>query len=189
MSEKDIIRYCAPTMAGIKAGSLFACYYETPKELFDEIKDLNLRFSRGGLRVMPLKANNKRALVYFYRPGLLKECLSEKQAEEMLKMRGYPCGSLLGCLVRLVHRLTDMKEFPHEIGLFLGYPPEDVEGFIREKAANSKCVGCWKVYGDKNKAESIFKCYNICKDRYFDLWEQGSSLEELAESVVADFPA
>lgn len=189
MSEKDIIRYCAPTMAGLKAGSLFACYYENQSDFFDEIKDLNLRFSRGGIRVVPLKLDNKRALVYFYRPGLLEECLSAKQAKEMLATRGYPCGSLLGCLVRLIRRLMDKNEFPHEIGLFLGYPPEDVEGFIREKAANCKCLGCWKVYGDKNKAESLFKCYNVCKDKYFDLWEKGSSLEELAESVRADFSA
>ena len=32
----------------------------------------------------------------------------------------------------LIQRKID--EFPHDIGLFLGYPPEDVLGFITNKA-------------------------------------------------------
>ena len=32
-------------------------------------------------------------------------------------------------------------EFPHEVGLFLGYPPEDVKGFIDHRANNFKCAG------------------------------------------------
>lgn len=61
-----------------------------------------------------------------------------------------------------VHLQTDSKlqsdpDFPHEIGLFLGYPAEDVKGFIENKAACSKCSGCWKVYGDEQAARILFK--------------------------------
>ena len=31
-------------------------------------------------------------------------------------------------------------EFPHEVGLFLSYPPEDVKGFIDHRANNFKCT-------------------------------------------------
>ena len=48
------------------------------------------------------------------------------------------------CLARLIERLKDADEFPHEIGLFLGYPPEDVEGFIQEPNGQ-KYTGIWKV--------------------------------------------
>ena len=43
-------------------------------------------------------------------------------------------------------------EFPHEVGLFLSYPPEDVKGFIDHRANDFKCAGLWKVYGDEEKA-------------------------------------
>ncbi len=44
------------------------------------------------------------------------------------------------------------RQFPHEIGLFLGYPPEDVCGYIRNKGKCQKCTGHWQVYGDENFA-------------------------------------
>lgn len=50
-------------------------------------------------------------------------------------------------------------EFPHEVGLFLSYPPEDVKGFIDHRTNNFKCAGLWKVYGDEEKARSLFAKY------------------------------
>ena len=38
---------------------------------------------------------------------------------------------------RLIKRLNEDAEFPHEIGLFPGYPPEDVRGFIENRAERS----------------------------------------------------
>ena len=51
------------------------------------------------------------------------------------------------------------ESFPHEIGLFLGYPAEDVQGFIRNCAAKPKLVGAWKVYGDAEVAKKKFASY------------------------------
>ena len=48
-------------------------------------------------------------------------------------------------MVELVRRLNGEEAFPHEIGLFLGYPPEDVDAFIKNGAAGEKCIGMWKV--------------------------------------------
>ena len=53
-----------------------------------------------------------------------------------------------------MQRLGQAAEFPHEIGLFLGYPPEDVQGFLENRLC--KCVGCWKVYGDEQAAQNGF---------------------------------
>ena len=50
-------------------------------------------------------------------------------------------------------------KFPHEIGIFLGYPLADVAGFIRNKGRNCKCIGTWKVYGDAFEKDSKPKPY------------------------------
>ena len=71
-------------------------------------------------------------------------------------------------------------EFPHEVGLFLSYPPEDVKGFIDNHAANFKCAGVWKVYGDEQRARQTFEKYKKCTQIYCDLWRSGSGLEQLA---------
>lgn len=83
------------------------------------------------------------------------------------------------CICRLRHRLRDSEEYPHEIGLFLGYPPEDVRGFIEHRAADCKCVGCWKVYGDAETARKTFRQYKKCTEVYCKEWRKGASLQQL----------
>ena len=76
-------------------------------------------------------------------------------------------------------------EFPHEVGLFLSYPPEDVKGFIDHRANGFKCAGLWKVYGDEEKARSLFAKYKKCTEIYCALWQSGSKLEQLAVAVCS----
>ena len=73
--------------------------------------------------------------------------------------------------------------FPHEIGLFLGYPPEDVQGFIDHRAMDFKCAGLWKVYGDQQRAQALFDRFRRCTQRYCALWQTGLRLEQLAVAV------
>ena len=79
-----------------------------------------------------------------------------------------------------IRRLRENDEFPHEIGLFLSYPPEDVRGFIENKACRFKCAGLWKVYGDEERAKELFRQYKRCTDRCCALWRAGSGLAQLA---------
>ena len=132
MCEEDIIRYCAPTLAGIKTGSLFACIFPSKSVLRDEVRCMNRRLLAKGLRVLPLSFKNNRALLYFFRPDMLKHSLSNSLACQLLAQRGYPCENPDRCIIRLMEQLRAAPEFPHEIGLFLGYPPEDVQGFLEE---------------------------------------------------------
>ena len=74
-------------------------------------------------------------------------------------------------------------DFPHEVGLFLSYPPEDVKGFIENHAANAKCTGVWKVYGDERQARQTFDRYKKCTQTYCERWRSGVELDRLA---VAD---
>ena len=85
--------------------------------------------------------------------------------------------------MQLSKRLNETKEFPHEIGLFLGYPPEDVKGFIDNRAEGYKCIGCWKVYGDEENAKRKFECYKKCTDVYCAQWANGKSIERLTVAV------
>ena len=133
--------------------------------------------------LLPLRFKENRALLYFYRPGLLRQSLGSSQACALLAQRGYPCENPEHCVAKLVDRLKESPEFPHEIGLFLGYPPEDVKGFIENRALHSKCTGCWKVYGDQEEAERIFARYKNCTDCYLRNWQRGTSLEKLTVSL------
>ena len=66
-----------------------------------------------------------------------------------------------------------------EIGLFLGYPVEDVLGFIENAGQNCKCCGCWKVYCNECEAVRTFARYKKCRDIYKRLWQEGRSVLQL----------
>lgn len=131
---------------------------------------------------MPLRFKNKKVLIYAYRPSRLLPDVQCKEADELLSQRGYCTQNCGRCLARLMKRLGEGDEFPHEIGLFLGYPVEDVKGFIENKASCAKCVGCWKVYGDEEKAQKRFEQYRKCTVVYKKQWYAGKPLAKLAVS-------
>lgn len=180
MSEKVIIKYCSPTLAGIKTGSLFTCSYNTQRELYGFLRYLNLLLGGKGVRFIPLRLKNNKALIYSFRPSRLLSDIQDKEAYAMLSERGYCTDNCGKCLSRLIKRLDEGEEFPHEIGLFLGYPVEDVKGFIENKAAYAKCVGCWKVYGDEDKAKCLFNKFRKCTRIYEKQWLSGKPLTKLA---------
>lgn len=84
-----------------------------------------------------------------------------------------------GALRRLQERLAVQDDFPHEIGVFLGYPVEDVVGFIENAGQNCKCCGCWKVYCDECTAMRTFAKFRKCRDVYKRLWQEGRSILQL----------
>ena len=159
MSEEILIRQGAPTLAGIKTGSLFPCPCEDREALLDDIRQLNRRLSPKGLCLLPIRFLAGQALLYLYRPAELRRDLRDAQASELLHQAGYGNESCAHCVARLARRFRESGEFPHEVGLFLSYPPEDVKGFIAHRANDFKCAGLWKVYGNEEKARSLFAKY------------------------------
>lgn len=183
MSDEMIIRHCSPTLAGLKTGNIFNCPYDDKEELYAAVRSLNQRLASKGVRVVPLKMTKDRVLLYIYRPDRLKNDLAVSEAIHILKEYGYMANNSGKCIVRLSKRLKEAEEFPHEIGLFLGYPPEDVRGFIDNHAAGYKCIGCWKVYGDEQSARRQFEKYKKCTDVYCSQWANGKSIERLTVAV------
>lgn len=71
-------------------------------------------------------------------------------------------------------------EFPHEIGLLLGYPPADVEGFIQHKGADFAACGGWKAYESPSEALKTFQEQKRCTLEMVEMHAQGAPLEMLA---------
>lgn len=175
MSEDLIVRHCAPTLANLKTGSLFVCPITDRPSFFSSLRSLNELLVPKGLRALPLRIREHSALVYLYRPSRLKKDLEDPAAIKILQDHGYSCYGK--CLPKLIERVRASEEFPHEIGLFLGYPPEDVQGFLDHRPC--KCSGCWKVYGDENKAKKTFDLYKKCERVYCQQLARGIDIERL----------
>lgn len=179
MSEELVVRQCSPTLAGIKTGSLFSCRIESKTELIEQIRKLNVSLSKKGVRIIPLRFRENTVLVYLFRPEMLRKDINNLSATELLKGLGYSEIKPESCIRHLIRRIRELDDFPHEIGLFLGYPPEDVRGFIEHNAKDEKLVGYWKVYGDADLARATFNKYRLCTEDYLRRIQTGNSIEKL----------
>ena len=154
-----LARHCAPVLLGKKPAALF------PMPLgWDEML---AKWPPGDMRFLWLRQPGKKALVFAYRPRLLSRALDTLGARETLGALGYPAEAddLGPCLAFLEQRFWEGTDFPHEVGFFLGYPPEDVLGFIRHQGSHCKLCGMWKVYGDVARAAARFAEYAECRER------------------------
>lgn len=179
MQELLLATHCAPTLAGLKTGSLFTCRITGKAQIAETITDWNRIFSGKGLFVKVLRIFQDRALIYVYRKAKLEMDLSRTEVQPFLETQGYLPGNVEQMLAHLVERIQENEEFPHEIGLFLGYPFEDVKGFIENKGKNCKCVGCWKVYTDECRARELFMKYRYCTELYCKSVKEGVSIQQL----------
>ena len=179
VSAEKIVKYCSPTLAGLKTGSMFNCEFENEQQMIKSIRSWNKILGKKGIRMVFLRYHNNNALIYIYRPNQLFNDIQGDIAAKILIERGYSVSVPQCCLVQLIKRISQSEEFPHEIGLFLGYPPEDVCGFIENKAKCFKCIGTWKVYGDEEKAKNLFEKYRACTDVYCNEIAMGKAIESL----------
>ena len=179
MSEEVIVDNCSPTLAGIKTGNLFTVKITDKTDILREIRELNCELGSKGIRVIPMKRTKDSALIYLYRPKNLKEDLKDPRALKLLRKRGYSYESPERLIVQLIRRLKEDESFPHEIGLFLGYPPSDVTCFIEHPCKGVKCCGCWKAFSKPEKAKKIFKRFNMCTRAYKEMSRKGKSLQQL----------
>jgi hypothetical protein len=110
-----------------------------------------------GISVLPLRESSGGSLVLlFRRRPLIRKALTGVAAR-FLSSAAYPISSGAdACLRVLQARFKEPGKFPHEIGIFLGYPPEDVIGFRSGKPSPYSCRGYWKVYHRPDRAERTF---------------------------------
>ncbi len=190
MSEELLIRYASPTLAGLKTGSLFNCPAEEEKSLNESIRAFNKTLLPKGLRLLKLYGKGG-AQLYLYRPARLRRDMQNTLSKELLQKKHYPVENPTLCVAELSRRMKNClsqeknENFPHEIGLFLGYPPEDVLGFMRKGAGGSKRGGAWKVYGDEKSAQKCFARYKKCKEVYAKCYKRHNNMERLIVAEAA----
>ncbi|MGN1022261.1 MAG: DUF3793 family protein [Lachnospiraceae bacterium] len=182
MPEFHLVDCCAPTLAGMKAGSIFNVSFADEKTLHAWVRGLNQNLCFAGLVLVPLKEKEGNALILLFRISQLGTILEEEKVREFLSRDGYPGGGVFADLAHLRARMAQVTgEFPHEIGIFLGYPLCDVVGFIEHQGRDCKLCGTWKVYGDEQAAAACFARYERCRETYWRLWITGKrTIPELA---------
>lgn len=181
--ESVLIRQCAPTLAGLKPGSIFCVKFLDSESVQQKVQQWDKKLSPRGLSAQVLLKRPDSMLIYIYRKKHLEQILFQRDYQQFLRESGYSNANLDGLLAQLILRLRTRPEFPHEIGVFLGYPLEDVIGFIENHGQNFTCCGFWKSYSDPAEIQACFDRYRRCIHIYTILFEQGIPIERLAVSA------
>ena len=178
--EQYLVSYCAPTLASLKTGNLFRMPCKRDGAGVEKhLGSLRKPMGERGVSLEILEERNGYALLYVYRRRFLERDLRQPGVRAFLGQNGYGDLTAEGALACLKERFAAGGDFPHEIGLFLGYPLCDVVGFIENRGQGSKCCGCWKVYGDEQEAQKQFARYDKCSHIYQRLFREGRSLWQL----------
>lgn len=177
--EAILIEQCAPVLAGIKMAGLFRYTLGPEESISGLLTHWNQVFAQKGLRLTSLKQCQKQKiyLIYVYRPRQLKKRLADRQVQAFLQKNGYESAdNYMSYLKRLTYRMCLYSEFPHEIGIFLGYPLGDVLGFMNLGGEACLCCGTWKVYENVEEAQKRFAQYKKCTQLYQKLYAGGRPL-------------
>lgn len=178
MSAEMIVQFCSPAMAGLKVANLFSYRYSKRSQVIQSVMYYNKMLNEKGLYFKILKCQEGMALIYVYRFNKLRTILADKKVRQFLMELGYYDFSMESCFQMLKENLLQ-NEFPHEIGIFLGYPLPDVQAFMDNKGQGHKSVGHWKVYFNEEEAQLLFQKYDKCTRVYDEVYRQGAGIKQL----------
>ena len=165
----------APTLLGVKCANLIS-FDRNEYTMSEYLRKFADKLSDCGLCAKWLCKCRERTLVYIYNPKMMTAWLDMPQVQQFLSEYGYTCDMSIEQKLRRLSGRMKCSSFPHEIGAFLGYPVEDIRGFISNSGKNCLLCGYWKVYENAEKARQTFITYDRCRDILFDKLKSGMDL-------------
>ena len=149
-----------------------------------ELAIISMKLHNTNISLIILCTCKKRHLVMVYRAKELEEHLRSKEVSDYLREFGYRRDDFISNLIRLHQRMNGfynkMKEFPHEVGVFLGYPICDIKGFLENKGERYLHSGYWKIYGNLEETRKKFLSYDEAREIAIDEFLSGRELESIA---------
>jgi len=175
-----VVAQCAPVLKGVKISNLIKVRPGEWREIRDRLKN-------SGIICVLLYQDREMEVLFLYRYHALEQHLRKPAVRGFLERYGYGCcevaAVLKGLRMRYRQYAAGGAEFPHELGVLLGYPVEDVEGFIENRGENCLLSRYWKVYNNKQQAEQIFRLYDQVKEQALREIMSGRSLYQVAASL------
>lgn len=178
--EMKLALECAPLLSGLRSANLI----NISKKQFKRLRSI---LNNTDISYYILFNGNEKFTVLLYRYDVLVNYLSQTVTRTLLNKMGYPSANIYELLylfsIRYKGFVYGKGEFPHEMGVFLGYPIEDVIGFIENDGKNFLCTGYWKVYEDLPAKTKLFKRFEQVKEIMVTMISYGFNIVEIVELI------
>lgn len=171
--------HCAPLLRGSKVSNIITI----DRKDFRGIREL---LEGTGISYRLLKSRGTRLIMLLYRERTLAAYICRDDVCEFISDFGYgECErnltSYLNCLAKKVFFYDNGElSFPHEIGVFLGYPLTDVRGFVENKGQNYEYSGYWKVYGNVAERKQLFARFEADREYVVRSIIHGKTIRDIA---------
>jgi len=119
--------------------------------------------AKSGLKVRELADRGDSVLLLLYSPEALRELLAQKSVAVILGKAGYGEPADPQRTLDELEKRVAGEGFPHEIGVFLGYPLKDVVGFMGWARLSFTCQGPWKIFGDPSPSLQLAQAHRECR--------------------------
>lgn len=176
--ETQIALQCAPLISGLKVSNLLIISAE------DEAL-VRVILRRSGISFFRLLRTGEKVTFLLFRKNPLEAYLKQQEVETMLAEAGYAellLGNILSTFQkRYAHYMSAGGRFPHEMGLLLGYPAEDVKGFVENEGKNFLYSGYWKVYADVEEKRRLFQKFENAKETVIQLLSYGVGIQDILD--------
>ena len=176
--ETQIALQCAPLISGLKVSNLLIISAE------DEAL-VRVILRRSGISFFRLLRTGEKVTFLLFRKNPLEAYLKQQEVEAMLAEAGYAelsLGNILSTFQkRYAHYMSAGGRFPHEMGLLLGYPAEDVKGFVENEGKNFLYSGYWKVYADVEEKRRLFQKFENAKETVIQLLSYGAGIQDILD--------
>lgn len=130
-------------------------------------------FPVGKINFCELKRTEKSVSVLFYHFDLLDKTINRDSYRAFLQKYGYDKQMTLMAALGRLHNRFQHQGCPHEVGVFLGIPLEDIRGFMNNDGKGYCAYGSWKVYADLQHAFTIFGRFEEAKMRFINYIKRG----------------
>ena len=182
--ETQLALQCAPLISGLKISNLLIIRRDKLAELMAILRST-------GISSYVLRNSKEKIAILLFNERKLTSYLKEERVVKLLAEMGYHENSLYDILPvfreRYKRYMSDKIQFPHEMGVLLGYPIEDVEGFIHHNGRNSMLTGYWKVYENISAKEQLFRKFEIVKETMLQLIFFGVGIKDIIEIYREDW--
>lgn len=174
--ETQMALQCAPFIMGLRISNLFVVSKDKLCELYSMLQKSKIHY-------MELVEGSTKMTMFLYNEEDMLAYMSDERVLAAMTRMGYQNVDFHEMLYKFKDRykayMAGEGDFPHEMGFFLGYPYEDVVGYIMNNGKNSLLTGYWKVYDNVSKKAKLFQGFETAKDMVIRYIAAGLSIPEI----------
>jgi Protein of unknown function (DUF3793) len=170
-------------IAGIKPSVTIAINKNSGNTYKNWIIHGNEFLNKANLEFICLRENDTSLILLIFNRVILGKYIFQEENTNFLEGIGYKSNKDLDYYLDKLKIRYKQYNCPHELGIFLGIPVNDVIDFM--ECSSKKCLGLgyWKIYNNYDKAIDTFRKYDEVRNTTINEIISGIPLDKVIKNI------